>query len=290
MVRRGLAVSRTQAAALIGAGRVLVGGAVAARAGRLVEAGEPIVVSGPPPRFVSRGGEKLDAALDRFSLDVGDAVALDAGASTGGFTDCLLQRGAAAVVAVDVGRGQLHDRLRRDPRVTSLEKTNVRTASLADVGGEQFAIVVADLSFISLRSVAGPLVAWTAPGGDLVVLVKPQFEAGRQQVARGRGVIRDPESSAKRHPGRHIRSRGRRSDHDGRHGLAVAGRRRQRRVPCTPTRPVIHRRCCRPGGEDRRGRSRRLRRGGGRGERRGLNVAVIGFVAHSHREGALELA
>ena len=92
-----------------------------------------------------------------------------------------------------MGRGQLHDRLRRDRRVNSLEKTNVRTASLADLGGEQFAIVVADLSFISLRSVAGHLVAWTAPGGDLVVLVKPQFEAGRQHVARGRGVIRDPE-------------------------------------------------------------------------------------------------
>jgi 23S rRNA (cytidine1920-2'-O)/16S rRNA (cytidine1409-2'-O)-methyltransferase len=172
---------------------VLVGGAVAARAGRLVEAAEPIVVSGAPPRFVSRGGEKLDAALDRFAIDVHDAVALDAGASTGGFTDCLLQRGAAAVVAVDVGRGQLHDRLRRDRRVTSLEKINVRTASLADLGGEQFAVVVADLSFISLRSVAGPLVTWTAPGGDLVVLVKPQFEVGRQQVSRGRGVIRDPE-------------------------------------------------------------------------------------------------
>ncbi len=119
-------------------------------------------------------------------------VALDAGASTGGFTDCLLQRGATAVVAVDVGRGQLHERLRRDPRVRSLEQTNIRTATLADLGGEPFRVVVADLSFISQRLVAGRLVGWTAPGGDLVVLVKPQFEAGRREVTRGRGVIRDP--------------------------------------------------------------------------------------------------
>jgi 23S rRNA (cytidine1920-2'-O)/16S rRNA (cytidine1409-2'-O)-methyltransferase len=176
---------------LINAGLVLVSGSVAARAARMVEAAEPIVVSGPPPRFVSRGGEKLDAALDGFGIDVRGASALDAGASTGGFTDCLLQRGAATVVAVDVGRGQLHERLRADDRVVCLERTNIRTASLDDLGGQQFPVVVADLSFISLRSVAGQLTAWTAPDGDLVVLVKPQFEAGRREVSRGRGVIRD---------------------------------------------------------------------------------------------------
>jgi 23S rRNA (cytidine1920-2'-O)/16S rRNA (cytidine1409-2'-O)-methyltransferase len=170
-----------------------VGGTVADRASRLVAAVDPIVVVGPRPRFVSRGGEKLDAALDHFAIVVNGVRALDAGASTGGFTDCLLQRGAAAVVAVDVGRGQLHERLRRDRRVASFERTNVRTADLDDLGGLPFAVVVADLSFISLRTVAAHLVAWAAPGGDLVLLVKPQFEAGRRQVSRGRGVIRDPE-------------------------------------------------------------------------------------------------
>jgi 23S rRNA (cytidine1920-2'-O)/16S rRNA (cytidine1409-2'-O)-methyltransferase len=118
---------------------------------------------------------------------------LDAGASTGGFTDCLLQRGAARVVAVDVGRGQLHQRLRDDPRVAVLERTNVRHLVPGDMAGERFPVVTADLSFISLRTVAANLVALTAPGGDLIVLVKPQFEAGRAEVSRGRGVIRDAE-------------------------------------------------------------------------------------------------
>jgi 23S rRNA (cytidine1920-2'-O)/16S rRNA (cytidine1409-2'-O)-methyltransferase len=172
---------------------VLVGGAVAERAARLVDAAESVAVLGPAPRFVGRGGEKLDAALDHFGVHVGARRVLDAGASTGGFTDCLLQRGAAQVVAVDVGRGQLHDRLRHDGRVVVRERTNIRTASLEALGGAVFDMVVADLSFISLRTVAGPLVSMTRPGGDLVVLVKPQFEAGRNAVSRGRGVIRDPE-------------------------------------------------------------------------------------------------
>jgi 23S rRNA (cytidine1920-2'-O)/16S rRNA (cytidine1409-2'-O)-methyltransferase len=172
---------------------VLVSGTVAARASRLVGAGEPITVTAPPPRFVGRGGEKLDAALDHFAVTVAGARALDAGASTGGFTDCLLQRGAAHVVAVDVGRGQLHERLRADDRVTSRERTNIRTADLDDLGGVPFDVVVADLSFISLRTVAAPLTRWTRPGGDLIVLVKPQFEAGRREVSRGRGVIREPQ-------------------------------------------------------------------------------------------------
>jgi len=168
-----------------------VGGAPAEKASRLVAPEEPLRVAGEGPRYVSRGGEKLGAALDHFGIDPAGRTALDAGASTGGFTDCLLQRGAVRVVAVDVGRGQLHQRLRDDPRVTVLERTNVRHLSPGDLGGERFPVVTADLSFISLRTVAPNLVALGAPGGDLVVLVKPQFEAGRADVSRGRGVIRD---------------------------------------------------------------------------------------------------
>ncbi len=152
---------------------------------------EPVEVTGPGPRFVSRGGDKLDAALDRFAVPVRGDRALDAGASTGGFTDCLLQRGAREVVAVDVGYGQLHERLRADPRVVVRERTNVRDLAPGDLG-EPFALVVADLSFISLRTVAVPLVGLAADEADLVWLVKPQFEAGRAEAARGRGVIRDP--------------------------------------------------------------------------------------------------
>jgi len=151
-----------------------------------------VLVAGDPPRFVSRGGEKLDAALDRFAVDPAGVRALDAGASTGGFTDCLLQRGAARVVAVDVGHGQLHERLRADPRVEVHERRNVRDLAPGDLGAP-FPLVVADLSFISLRAVLPHLLGQAAPGADLVLLVKPQFEAGRDEASRGRGVIRDPE-------------------------------------------------------------------------------------------------
>jgi 23S rRNA (cytidine1920-2'-O)/16S rRNA (cytidine1409-2'-O)-methyltransferase len=187
--------SRDQAQVEISAGRVLVGGAPATKPARLVAPDDPVAVQGPPPRFVSRGGEKLDAALDRFGVDPAGRAALDAGASTGGFTDCLLQRGATEVVAVDVGRGQLHHRLRNDPRVVVRERTNVRHLTLADLGreGRPFPLVVADLAFISLRTVASALVGLAGPGADLVVLVKPQFEAGRATASRERGVIRDPE-------------------------------------------------------------------------------------------------
>jgi len=173
-------------------GRVLVAGAVADRPARLVAPSEPVVVSGPPPRFVGRGGEKLDGALGHFAVAVAGRRALDAGASTGGFTDCLLQRGAALVVAVDVGHGQLHARLRGDRRVVSRERTNLRELTVDAVGGEPFELLVADLSFISLATVAAPLVSLAGLGADLVVLVKPQFEAGRKEASRGRGVIRDP--------------------------------------------------------------------------------------------------
>ncbi|RMH83824.1 MAG: TlyA family RNA methyltransferase, partial [Actinomyces sp.] len=191
LVRRALAPSRARARELIEQGRVTVAGAPATKAARLVDPGEPLVVSGPPPRFVSRGGEKLDAALEAFGVAVAGRRAIDVGSSTGGFTDCLLQRGAAEVVAIDVGRHQLHERLRVDPRVRLHERTNVRHVEADAIGGPA-SVVVADASFISLVTIAPHLVALTAPDGDLVVLVKPQFEAGRAEADRGRGVIRDP--------------------------------------------------------------------------------------------------
>jgi 23S rRNA (cytidine1920-2'-O)/16S rRNA (cytidine1409-2'-O)-methyltransferase len=190
-VRRGLAPTRAQAQEQIAAGRVTVGGAPADKAARLVAAEEPIEVLGPAPRFVGRGGEKLDAALDRFAVAVAGRRALDLGASTGGFTDCLLQRGAAAVVAIDVGYGQLHERLRADARVEVRERTNVRDLTAAAVGPD-VQLVVADLSFISLRTVLPAVLPLVPAGADLVLLVKPQFEAGREEASRGRGIITDP--------------------------------------------------------------------------------------------------
>jgi len=188
--------SRDRAQVEIAAGRVMVRGVPATKAARMVDADDPVALQGPGPRFVSRGGDKLDAALDRFGIDVAGRTALDAGASTGGFTDCLLQRGAAHVVAVDVGRGQLDMRLRHDARVTVRERTNVRHLTLADLGLDTggFDLIVADLAFISLRTVAPALAGLAAPAGaDLVVLVKPQFEAGKAEADRERGVIRDPD-------------------------------------------------------------------------------------------------
>jgi len=193
MVRRGLAPTRHRARHDIEAGRVLVGGVPADKPARLVAADDRLEIEGPRARFVGRGGEKLDAALDRFDVDVEGRRALDAGSSTGGFTDCLLQRGAASVVAVDVGYGQLDLRLRQDPRVTVAERTNVRDLTLARLGADPFPLLVADLSFISLRTVAAALLGLAAPGADLVVLVKPQFEAGRAEASRAQGVIRDPD-------------------------------------------------------------------------------------------------
>jgi 23S rRNA (cytidine1920-2'-O)/16S rRNA (cytidine1409-2'-O)-methyltransferase len=191
LVRRRLVPSRAQAREAIDAGRVTVGGAPALKATRLVAPGEAIAVAGSGSRYVGRGGDKLAAALDRFDVPVAATRALDVGASTGGFTDCLLQHGAREVVAVDVGYGQLHERLRTDPRVRSLERTNIRDVEAGDLG-PPFDVVVADVSFISLRTVLDPLLAQAAPGSHLVLLVKPQFEAGRDEASRGRGVIRDP--------------------------------------------------------------------------------------------------
>lgn len=190
MVRRGVAATRTEASIAILGGRVTVGGRPAIKAATLVTPDEPIVLSGPSRPFVSRGGEKLAAALDRFGIDVSGRSALDAGASTGGFTDCLLSRGAARVVAVDVGYGQLDWRLRGDARVTVMERTNVRELQPGDLP-HAVDLVVADLSFISLVLVLPALAGAAGAPADLVALVKPQFEAGRADVRRG-GVVTDP--------------------------------------------------------------------------------------------------
>ena len=192
LVRRGLASSREAARRAIETGSVLVDGAPALKASRQVAAGEDVRVLGPPPQYVSRGGHKLAGALDRFEIDPAGRRCLDAGSSTGGFTDCLLQRGAAHVVAVDVGTHQLHERLRDDTRVEVREQTDIRSVTPEDVAGP-VDLVVGDLSFISLRKVLPPLAGVLRPGGDLVLLVKPQFEAGRAEAARGRGVVRDRE-------------------------------------------------------------------------------------------------
>ena len=191
LVRRELAESRSRAQELIGSRRVLVGGAVAEKAARQVDPGEAIELLGDGPRFVSRGGEKLAAALRRFDVDVVGRRVVDVGSSTGGFTDCLLQAGAARVVAVDVGRNQLHERMRADPRVAVHEQTNVRDLDPDMVGGPGD-VLVGDLSFISLRTVLDALLALTVDGGDLVLLVKPQFEAGKPEADRAKGIIRDP--------------------------------------------------------------------------------------------------
>ena len=170
---------------------MLVNGAVAEKPARLVAPGDAVVVSGPPARFVGRGGEKLDAALTAFAVDVTGRDALDVGASTGGFTDCLLSRGAARVVALDVGHGQLHPKIRDDPRVAVLERTNIRDATPATIGG-LVDVVVVDVSFISLTVIIPTLVTLCQPGSPMVLLVKPQFEAGRAEVGKGRGIITDP--------------------------------------------------------------------------------------------------
>ncbi len=193
LVRRGLAPSRERAQADIAAGRVTVGGAPATKASRMVDASEAVLVHGPPPKFVSRAGAKLEGAVEHFALQdiVAGARVLDAGASTGGFTDCVLQHGAAEVVAVDVGHNQLHEKLEGDPRVHSIERTNLRTVDPALLG-PVVDLVVGDLSFISLALVLDTLGAAAAPGAVYVLLVKPQFEAGRTEVSKGKGIIDNP--------------------------------------------------------------------------------------------------
>jgi len=189
LVRRGLVESRTRAAELIDAGLVLVGGAPVTTAARQVAPDEAVAVQAEPDAYVSRGGHKLAAALDGFGIVVAGRRAVDVGSSTGGFTDCLLQHGAAHVVAIDVGRGQLAWSLRDDPRVTVMERTNVR--DLDAPLDPPVDLCVVDVSFISLRTVAPHLLALCAEAADFVLLVKPQFEAGRARLGRG-GIVRDP--------------------------------------------------------------------------------------------------
>ncbi len=187
-----MVASRSEAALAIESGKVSVGDRAKIKASTLVRPDEPILRSSPARRFASRGGDKLDAALDGFGIDVAGRLALDAGASSGGFTDCLLDRGAAHVVAVDVGYGQLHWRLRHDPRVTVLERTNVRNLEPHQLP-YRADLITADLSFISLRLALGSLVLCSSPGAEFVLLVKPQFEAGRGHVGRG-GVVSEPQT------------------------------------------------------------------------------------------------
>ncbi len=191
LVERGLVSSREKARALILAGEVLVGGHVEGRTSALVDPDATIEIA-RGARFVSRGGEKLDHALDRFGVDVAGLVVLDVGASTGGFTDCLLQRGAARVYAVDVGYGQLAARLREDSRVVVMERTHARDLeSLPEAPG----LATVDVSFISLTQVLANVSRLLRPQADIVALVKPQFEAGRGEVDR-RGVVKDARTHA----------------------------------------------------------------------------------------------
>jgi 23S rRNA (cytidine1920-2'-O)/16S rRNA (cytidine1409-2'-O)-methyltransferase len=194
LVQDGLAETRARAQAAVLAGRVTVEGAVADKPGRRVTPAMRVALLAPAHPYVGRGGVKLGHALDVFGIDVRGAVAADLGASTGGFTDCLLQRGAARVFAVDVGRGQLAWRLRHDPRVVVMEHTNARTLT-PDALGAPLDLVTADLSFIGLRLVWGVIARLVRPGGRVVALVKPQFEAGPAAVRRG-GVVRDPDVHA----------------------------------------------------------------------------------------------
>jgi len=189
-MQRGLAESRAKAQALIMAGCVRVNGQVALKPAALIDPESALTVASAP-RFVSRGGEKLEAALAAFRLEVRGLVCADVGASTGGFSDCLLQHGAARVYAIDVGRGLLHWKLRGNPRLVILESTNARYVERLP---EPVSLITLDVSFISLKALLPVVRSWLAtPAEGVVALIKPQFEAGRKEAARGRGVIRDPE-------------------------------------------------------------------------------------------------
>ena len=191
LVTQKLAPSRAKAQALILAGKVYVGETRIDKAGALVAEDAAITVRGGDHPYVSRGGVKLAGALDSFGVDPKGKRCLDLGASTGGFTDCLLQRGAASVAAVDVGYGQLAHSLRTDPRVLVLERTNAKTLEPEQIGGA-CDLVVVDASFIGLGKLMDAIARNTRPGGELVALVKPQFEVGREEASKTRGVVRDP--------------------------------------------------------------------------------------------------
>jgi len=193
LVDRGLVASRERARALILAGQVRVNGQVASKAGTAVSLDAEITVAAPDHPYVGRGGVKLAHALERFAIGVEGRIALDIGASTGGFTDALLQHGAARVVALDVGHGQLDWKIRSDPRVDVIERVNARTLTAADLpaGRVPFDIVTIDVSFISLKLILPVVPPLLADSGDVVALVKPQFEAGRTEIGKG-GIVRDP--------------------------------------------------------------------------------------------------
>lgn len=195
MVERGLAPSREKAQALIMAGQVVVGDHAVDKAGRSVPVDVAIRIKGEVCPYVSRGGLKLKKALDEFAVDVSGLTAIDVGASTGGFTDCLLQEGAERVIAVDVGYGQLAWKLQQDPRVKSMEKTNIRylTPEQLDCRPD---LAVIDASFISLAKVLPATVGLLKPGGRIIALIKPQFEVGKGEVGKG-GIVRDPAAHAK---------------------------------------------------------------------------------------------
>lgn len=190
LVARGLSPTRAQAKALIMSGRVRHGTERLDKPGKEFPSDCELTVD-QPPRFVSRGGEKLATFLEKFPLSLAGAHLLDVGASTGGFTDCALQAGAASATCVDVGHGQLHEKIRRDPRVTSLEKTNARHLAPGALPRASYDVIVMDLSFISLKSVLPAVWPFLRAGGTLIALVKPQFEAGKAEVDKGRGIIRD---------------------------------------------------------------------------------------------------
>lgn len=198
LVERGLAASRERARALILAGQVRVAGQRVTKAGTPVAEGAAVTIDVPDHPYVGRGGVKLAHALDTFALDVQGRIALDIGASTGGFTDALLQRGAARVVALDVGHGQLDWKLRSDPRVTVLERVNARTLTAAQLPADarRFDLITIDVSFISLRLILPVVPPLLAPDGDVIALIKPQFEAGRDEVGAG-GIVRDPAVQAR---------------------------------------------------------------------------------------------
>src|SRR5882757_4405166 len=190
LVERGLAETRAAAQRLVMAGLVFSGERRLEKAGQGIGPGTALEVRGQPHPYVSRGGLKLEKALDHFAIPVAGRVALDVGASTGGFTDCLLQRGAAKVYAVDVGTNQLAWKLRSDPRVVSMEKTNMRDVTRAEIP-EPIDIIVCDASFIGLRTALPAALALAVPGAHLVALIKPQFEVGKGRVGKG-GIVREP--------------------------------------------------------------------------------------------------
>lgn len=189
LVEKGLAKSRNQAQALIMQGLVTVNGERVDKSGASVKEGSQVTVTDKSQKYVGRGGYKLEAALDEFSIDAAGLTAIDVGASTGGFTDCLLQRGAGRVYALDVGYGQLDYKLRNDPRVIVKEKINARYLEPEDIG-ERVDIAVIDVSFISLTMVVPPLINILKPEGRLIALIKPQFEVGKGEVGKG-GIVRD---------------------------------------------------------------------------------------------------